>query len=265
MEIYLDVILLENFIVDIFLLKVTSKILRKKITLKREFLGGILGALYTLVMVFKNLRIFAVIPCQIVVVYEIINISFKNTNFLFKLKAALIYLLGAFSLSGLCIMFSVSRSFKGISRGYEINDYSIKGLLISLMIIYISFSRIIEYIKERTLIKNFTYDIEFFIGDSKYMIKGFLDTGNELREPITNFPCIIVEENFIANVNEKEAYYIPYKAIGYAGKLKGFLGEKVRIREEGGIWREINAIICPCKELLSKERDFNALLSRGVI
>ena len=42
MEIYLDVILLENFIVDIFLLKVTSKILRKKITLKREFLGGIL-------------------------------------------------------------------------------------------------------------------------------------------------------------------------------------------------------------------------------
>jgi len=45
---------------------------------------------------------------------------------------------------------------------------------------------------------------------------------------------IIVEENFITNVNEKEAYYIPYKAIGYAGKLKGFLGKQVRIREEGG-------------------------------
>jgi len=33
--------------------------------------------------------------------------------------------------------------------------------------------------------------------DIKYVIKGFLDTGNELREPITNLPCIIVEEKII--------------------------------------------------------------------
>ena len=57
MEIYLDVILLENFIVDIFLLKITSKALRKKITLKREFIGGVLATLYTLVMIFKSLKI----------------------------------------------------------------------------------------------------------------------------------------------------------------------------------------------------------------
>lgn len=266
MEIYLDVILLENFIVDIFLLKITSKALRKKITLKREFLGGGLATLYTLVMIFKSLKIFTLIPFQIIVLYEVINISFKDSNFIFKLKAMGTYLVGAFLLSGLCMMFSVNGSFKKISNVYEIKDYSIKGLLISVMIVYMVFSRIFEYIKERALINNFTYDIEFFIGNSKYEIKGFLDTGNELREPITNFPCIIVEENFIKNVSEKEVYYIPYKSIGYVGGLKGFLGKQVRIRQEkGGGWKEINAIICPCKEVLSKERDFNALLSRGVI
>ena len=216
-------------------------------------------------MIFKDLRIFALIPFQITVVYGIMEISFKNTNFIFKLKAVGIYLAEAFCLSGLCVMFSVRNSFKGISKVYEINDYSIKKLIISIMIIYFILSRITEYIKERALIYNFTYDIEFFINDSKYLVKGFLDTGNELREPITNFPCIIVEEDFIPAINEMETYYIPYKAIGYAGKLKGFLGNRVRIREEGGVWREINAVICPCKEVLSKEKDFNALLSRGVI
>ena len=114
MEIYLDVILLENFIVDIFLLKITSKALRKKITLKREILGGVLATVYTLVMIFKFLKIFTLIPFQIIVLYEVINISFKDSKFIFKLKAMGIYLAGAFLLSGLCLMFSVNGSLKKI-------------------------------------------------------------------------------------------------------------------------------------------------------
>ena len=135
------------------------------------------------------------------------------------------------------------------------------------MIIYIIYERAHSYFRERIAVNSFTYDIELWISGTKHIIRGFLDTGNELREPITNLPCIIVEENYVSNceMEEDKTYYVPYSAIGYAGKLQGFKGDKVRIRRDNDEWREIEAIICPCREVLSRDREFNALLSRGVI
>ena len=135
------------------------------------------------------------------------------------------------------------------------------------MIIYIIYERAHSYFRERIAVNSFTYDIELWISGTKHIIRGFLDTGNELREPITNLPCIIVEENYVSNceMEEDKTYYVPYSAIGYAGKLQGFKGEKVRIRRDNDEWHEIEAIICPCREVLSRDREFNALLSRGVI
>ena len=60
-------------------------------------------------------------------------------------------------------------------------------------------------------------------------------------------------------------FYINYSAIGYNGKLKGFKVNDIKIYEDSNRFREVDAIVCLCKEVLSREREFNALLSRGVI
>lgn len=265
MEVYVDVIFFQNFVVDIFLLMVASKVLRKKISSCRIILSGILGGLYSLVMIFPSLNFFSYIPFQFLFLYMIMKISFRKSNVIFKIKGIIVYLIGAFILSGLCVALSMNKYYISVSGGFKMTDYSVKYLILSIMIVYIIYSRLSSYLRERAFITNFIYDIEFFKDNAKYVIRGFLDTGNELREPITNLPCIIVEENFVEITSDKNLYYIPYKAIGYTGKLKGFVGEKVRIREQGGAWRDVDAIICPCNELLSRDGDFNALLSRGII
>ena len=54
-------------------------------------------------------------------------------------------------------------------------------------------------------------------------------------------------------------------AIGEEGNLKGFKIKDVKIRGADMEWKIVDVIICRCKNKLSKENEFNALLSRGVI
>ena len=140
-------------------------------------------------------------------------------------------------------------------------------LLISIILVYIISDRVLSYLRERALITNFIYEVELYIRGVRYVVRGFLDTGNELRESITNLPCIIVEEKYINYFQEIDSntYYIQYNGIGYRGKMKGFKVDKVILKKSDNEEMEISAIICPCKEVLNKENEFNALLSRGVI
>ena len=122
-------------------------------------------------------------------------------------------------------------------------------------------------IRDRFFINNFIYEMELIIDGRIINLKGFLDTGNALREPITNLPCILIDKEYLKtfNLNEKEKFHINYKTIGNHGNIEGFIFEKVRIKKDKESWIEIKAIICKSEVKLSKENEFNALLSRGVI
>ncbi|MGG7176072.1 sigma-E processing peptidase SpoIIGA [Clostridium paraputrificum] len=265
MEIYLDILIIENFIVDIFLLSITFQVMRVKVCTRKRIISALVGALYTVVMVFPNLRAFTLLPFQLTVAFFMIFISLRSYKIHMLLKGTGVYILSSLTLSGLCFGFSLWQNSYTFSGGVTIIKYSLKYLVIAIMILYVICERVISYFRERALITNFIYDIEVSIDNIKYIIRGFLDTGNELREPITNIPCILVEENFVTDYKEDETYYIPYSAIGYSGKLKGFKCDMVRIRREGEEWQEVDAIICPCSEVLSRDKEYNALLSRGVI
>ena len=58
---------------------------------------------------------------------------------------------------------------------------------------------------------------------------------------------------------------IPYNAIGYGGNLKGIRINNIKIKGRELWYRQVDAIICPCVEKLSRENEFNALLSRGIL
>lgn len=267
MEIYLDVVLLENFIVDMFLLSVTFSILRCKVENKKVILASLLGALYTIVMIFPALSILSVFPVALLVAFFMMLIILGTHRYIFALKATGTFLLSSITLSGICFVFSSMENNYSFTKGFTISNYSLKYFVIAIMILYILYTRAISYFRERAIIGNYTYDIEITINNVKYIIKGFLDTGNELREPVTNLPCILVEKSLFSNyeVEDDKKYYINYSSIGYKGKITGFKVNKVRIRSEGKKFREVNALICPCDEILSRDKDFNALLSRGVI
>lgn len=267
MVVYLDVLLIENFIVDFFLLLLSYNIIRYKVKTKRVIISAIIGSLYTLVMIFPKLYVFSYLPIELIVAYLMNIIIAGRRKWILSIKVTVIFLISTVTLSGICFYLSQFQNRYSFKNGFSMNNVSLKCILLGIMIIYIIYNRAISYLKERSIIKNFIFDIKITLNNVDYVIKGFLDTGNELREPITNLPCIIVEENLFRNykVDENKVYYINYSALGYDGKIRGFRADKVMIKEEGEKFKEVQVIICPCKDLLNKDDDFNALLSRGVI
>lgn len=265
MIIYIDVIMLENFIVNLFLLMVTMKLFKYKYY-KTIYFSAFIGAIYTLVL-FTKYKFLTSLPFKLIVVIIMISITMKSLELFKILRSSIGFVISSFTLCGLAFSFSIVGESKYKFSYFTINNYSIKYIIISIMILYIVIIRIIDYIKDRSLIKNFIYEIEISSNNKKVYIKGLLDTGNGLREPVTNLPCIIIENQFIKEdtIKKKEEFIIPYNTVKEDGSLRGFKSDKVRIKGCDNIWKDVDVILCICENKLSRENEFNALLSRGVI
>lgn len=265
MVVYLDVLLFENLIVNLFLLHVTARTLKIKVKLRYMLFAATLGTMYVFTLLYPKLRVFSTIPFKIIVGMIIILVAFRKINISFNLKALSVFILYSMLLAGICIFIQFNQ---GCNIGYAaIINFSYKKLMVSLMIIYMLIERIIVYIKDRKKISNLIYNVDIILKDCQKNVKAFLDTGNELREPATNLPVIIVEKSIFYDVNlsSYDRFYIPYKVVnGQGGNLQGFKPECVRINE-GQNFIDKEVIIAFCEGQLSDVNDYQALLSRGVI
>ena len=155
-----------------------------------------------------------------------------------------------------------------LGKEFVIKNNSVKYTVLSVAVIFIITTRIVDLLKDRALVKNFLYDIYITEGTRTVLVKGFLDTGNELREPVTNLPCIIIENTYFDQfeIADDKKFIIKYDTINEIGEIKGFKGKNIMIRnEESNSWSKVDAIICGCERKLSKEDEFQALLSRGLV
>ncbi|MCI5727437.1 MAG: sigma-E processing peptidase SpoIIGA [Clostridium sp.] len=258
MIVYLDVLIFENFVVDLFLLKLTKKLIRVRTSKVRLMIAAMFGALYTVTLVFENTSFFTKRFVQVIMAFIIISLSFNKSNLFTKVKGTLCYIALSMIFSGLCIYLSSEKN--------NMLSSNLKNIIMSIIILNLLLERLIQYVKERIFVTNYIYELEIINNGEKYHIKGFLDTGNELREPLTNYPCILVEESKISSFDMNNCYYINYSSVGHNGKIRGVKCESVRIKAKDGAWQEVDVIICPCQnEKFSKENDFNALMPRGII
>ncbi|MPQ42471.1 sigma-E processing peptidase SpoIIGA, partial [Clostridium tarantellae] len=181
----------------------------------------------------------------------------------------LIFIMISFTFCGLCFMFALSQNKYSLLENFNIKNYSIKYLIFAVIIIYITINRIIFYLKDRFIIKNLLYDLEVNIKDNNIKVKAFLDTGNELVEPITLLPVIILEKSIIPNINisEKEMFNIPYGLVnGQNGYMKGIKVNEVKLYKNNASEAiSKQAIICFCNKKLNINGEYKALLSRGII
>ena len=267
MIVYADIFFIENFIVNLFLLSVTMKCLKHKYRFSLLSAASCIGGVYSFVLLIPKLKFLASLPFELLTAYLMIRIVYGKTTLINMLKVLIIFLMLTFTLSGICFLFSLKQNYYILDGIYKIKKYSIKYIMLGLMIIFVFSDRMIEYIKDKITVNNYIYVMEFEIEGKKYRIKSFLDTGNELKEPVTNLPCILIEKEIFSEFNfgNKNIYEIPYNAIGYGGKLKGIKVNNIKIKGRDLWYRQVDAIVCPCMEKLSKENEFNALLSRGIL
>ncbi len=224
---YVDLIWVLNFYIDFWLLYITSLILKRNIKIFNIIIASLVGSLSTLLVFFKiNNFILIIIKIFLAIIMLLISFGHKNikyslTNFIY------FYMLGVI-LGG--FIYYLNIEFKYTTVGLILSNHHIN---INYILLFISPFILIIYQKYLNKIKvknSLIYDIKIVINKNIYKLKGYLDTGNKLIDPITNKPVILIEKDIISE--SLKYYYIPFNSIGNHNLLKCFKPLYVEINEK---------------------------------
>lgn len=265
MVIYLDVVLFENFIVNAFLLLLTCQSTLHKPKKLRLFMAAAFGSLYVITMFYKSTYFLTLLPFKLLAALLMIIITMGYNTLRETLKLFILFLLYSMGLAGLCVFIELQKG-NNCSIDFAIVNFSYKTVMLCIMICYITIYFIIKFLKDRGFTEEFIYDVEMKKGGCSKEFKAFLDTGNELKEPVTGLPVILVERKLLAKITikEDELYIIPYMVIkGGTGTLKAFKADEVCVKNKKKSL-VISAMIAYSDNTLCKDGMYHALLSRGV-
>ena len=225
MIIYLDLLIVLNFIIDSLLLIGVDVLLKRRAKFKRIFIASLIGSLSILLLFYINgsagLLAYKLITSIIMVI-----IAFKYEDFhyfkenLFWLYVISIILGGSIYL----IDNQITLTNEGLifnSTGFTINVLLI--LIIGPIIIY----KYLNYQKKLTCNNSNLYDVDIYYKDAIISGVGFLDTGNKLIDPYFHRPIILVNKDLIKkSVN---VFLVPYKVLNDDGLLEVFKPDKILI------------------------------------
>ena len=237
MEVYIDIYIFENVVINLFLLLLTFKLLRFSFNKKNICIAAVLGGLYGLV-IFCNVNLLNSIAFKLLIPAIMIYISLESKKFKYVLKSILVFFMLAFMLGGICFGALQMQNTYMIGQAFVVENNSIKYIVLSVAIVFIFINRIVDLLKDRALVKNFLYDI--------YITEG-------------------TRTVLVFDIPDDKKFIIKYDTINEVGEVKGFKGNIMIKNEDSNSWTRVDAIVCGCERKLSKEDEFQALLSRGIV
>lgn len=289
MTIYIDIVLVENIIMNFIILFATAMVLKIKIKYIRLFSASLLGAVYSVVAYIGILELYTSIIMKILLSILIVYIAFNPQSLKKMWKNLVIFYLTSFVFGGVAfaLIYVVRPQDILMKNGLFLGTYPLKtvllGAIISLLVILIAF----KIVKGKFSKKDMFCDLEIKINNTIVKTTAMIDTGNCLKEPITNIPVIVLEhsllyecipkqilnnlDNIIGGDFEeipqeiKETYIsklklIPFSSLGKQnGILLGIKPEYVKILTEEKE-KKINVIIGIYNKSLTKRGEYRALI-----
>jgi stage II sporulation protein GA (sporulation sigma-E factor processing peptidase) len=200
LAIYLDVIWLLNLLFDSLLLYLTGILLKKKIIHWRILLGGLIGSLIILFSI-TPLSPYSNHPIS-KLLFSIVMVAtaFGYKRFRTYIQALMIFYLATFLIGGTLIGAHYFIQFD-FDLSSSVLLASIKGFgdPISWLFVLLGFP-IVWYFSRRNLegmeVTKIQYeqiiDVIFQIGGKEFSIKGLVDSGNQVYDPISRLPVMFV-------------------------------------------------------------------------
>lgn len=231
MKIYVDLILLLNFMFDFLLLTSVSVILRRNISINKLLLGSFLGSLSILTLFFSvttwQLFIIIISILMTILTFGYYDLKYTLRNLFFLYSASLILGGGLYALN--------------IQASYQNNGLSFFTSKMDLNLVFlIIFSPIIiySYIKQAITLKNTYssyYKVDVHLKNNKIIhCNAFLDTGNKLKDPYQKRPIILINKKaIIHDINEFEMILVPYMTVNNSGLLQCIPIQKIQIHGIG--------------------------------
>ena len=295
MVIYIDMLFLENFILNFIILYVTGLISKNKIKFLKLIFGSALGAIYVVMYYFIKINVYSNIIIKLLLSIIMIYISFVPTNFKEMLKLTVFFYLISFVFGGaaLSVIYMLNSRRITIQNGILIGNYTIRTIFIGVVIACIVTIIAFKFVKAKFSKKDLFCNIIIKINNKQIKTKAMLDTGNFLKDPITNIPVVVVEYTVLYDMIPKEILdniddilggdlekipenikneymsklkVIPFSSLGKQnGMLLGLKADGLIVDNEGEVKNIDKVIIGIYNKKLSKKGDYSALLGFDTI
>lgn len=295
MTIYIDVVLIENLIMNYIILFTTGLILKLKIQSIRILIASLLGAIYSIIAYTGVLKIYSSFLLKIVLSVLLVYIAFNPQNVKKMWKDLLIFYLTSFAFGGaaFALIYIVKPQDIIMKNGLFLGTYPLKTVMLGAVIAFAVIIAAFSIVKRRISKKDMFCEIETKINNKIVRTRAMIDTGNMLKEPITNTPVVVVEhtllyecipkeilnnlENIIGGDFEKvpeqikEKYIsklklIPFSSLGKQnGMLLGIKPEYIKIIKEEEEEIKKNVIIGIYNKSLTKKGEYRALMGIELI
>lgn len=295
MTVYIDVVFLENLILNVIILYATSLIAKINLKIIRTLISASIGSIYAIMYYIFQIGLYSNIIFKFVLSVIMIYVAFNPKEFKTLLKVLLLFYLTSFVFGGasLSVIYLVNAQRINIQNGMIIGKYTMNtiftGIIIAFIVIVIAF----KIIKSKISKNDLFCDIRFKINNKEIKTKAMLDTGNLLKEPITNIPVVVVEHKLLYDVipneildnienilggdledisDEVKSDYIsklkviPFTSLGKQnGILLGIKADELIVEEMNSEKKIDKVIIGIYNKELSKKRTYSALIGIDVI
>ena len=197
MTVYLDIVLIENILMNYIILFATGFIQKNEMSQIRLIISSIFGGIYAIVSYLNIIPIYSNFFMKILLSIIMVYIAFNPQNYKKMLKTILLFYLTSFVMGGcaLALLYIINPQNINFENGVLIGTYPLKVTIIAGIIGFIVIQIAFRINKRQVKKKDMYCKLDVVINKKIAKIKAYVDTGNMLKEPITNIPVIIVEKS----------------------------------------------------------------------
>ncbi len=216
--IYLDLIFLLNFAYDFLLLLTTGITLKRIIYVRRLILASTLGA-SSIFLLFLKLNNIELLIIKVLVSIIMLIIAYSYNNIKYFINNVIYLYMCSIILAGFLYYLSIEFSYKQDGLFYYFDNYNINYILLLILAPIILLLYYI-HLKKIKILLNLNHKVNIvFKNNTALRVNGYIDSGNKLKDPITNKYIIIVDTDVY---NNKDPIYVPFKGVNKNGLLKCF-------------------------------------------
>ncbi|MBR5201974.1 MAG: sigma-E processing peptidase SpoIIGA [Clostridia bacterium] len=232
MILYVDILIILNTLVNYFILLAVDKILRIHSKKWRILLGGAVGGISSLLIFFENLGvIMTLLKILTAILMVIATFGIKPIKRLLKstfLLFAITFLFGGLIFA---IYIFFDKDILIYSNGIVYFDISLSFLIICTVIFYVVITLTSKIIDKKAP-KSKEYYVTVENAGKTISCTAFMDTGNNLLEPFSGYPVIMIDSVlFYKLFNEEKIRLIPVSTVNGESLIKAFRPEKITINK----------------------------------
>lgn len=233
MQIVIEYVLIENLIINFFILKTCELFLKEKASLK--VLNSLFGAIIALCFPLFNLSMLGQILLKILVGSIMVCVSFS-----FKNLSQYLYRLFAFAL----MTFVYGGGVEMLSQ--TIGSFNTMIILLCSTILFFAISIFFKVYNKHKTLKEFQYSVRLFYDGKEIDEMAYFDSGNILYDNISKKPIVLITplvfekltgQNYFEFVLKetspnkllKNCHYVPATTSMSQGKMLVFEVEKLQI------------------------------------